>query len=208
MPALSTLHNELRLRVPNKPYELYDDALRWAINHICVKTSLWKNVSQILTEPGVDVYDLDFPSGAVTHSNLYIVQKAPTSGGTDRIITRPINGFTNLARAGAPADWLQAFATHGQYQIKIAPTPVDGNVTLEVHTAIKLKTGATDVNEDKFFDEYKDTVVQGALYRLYDDTDIERSNRSRKTFRIGVCSIHIDVIKSNANTPLKVRAGW
>lgn len=206
MPAFNTIHNELRLRVPNKPYELYDDVIRWAVGQICVKTSLWRVVTTFVTEPDKSIYNLDLPSNSAIHSNLYIIQVVPS--GTNRIIKRPVNGF-KVYPNGGQSDYTKAFKTVGDNQIQIFPTPKEGGITLEVHTAIKPITGSTGVSENKFFDEYKSTVVYGALHRLYEDgEDYQKSDRNELKFKNGISSIHVDVLKGNANTPMKISAGW
>ncbi|RKZ91542.1 MAG: hypothetical protein DRQ40_09770 [Gammaproteobacteria bacterium] len=203
MPAFSTLHNELRARVPNKTSEFYDDALRWAVNHICIKTSLWQVVTTVTTKPLQDVYDVDLVSNSVIHSNLFIIQK----GNIDRVIVRPTNGFKSSGYGNS--DWLQAFKTFSNEAVQIIPTPAEGNETLEIHTAVKPSSSATGVDNDKIFNEYKDTVVYGALYRLYQaESDIEQAEYNNQKFKEGVSSIHVDVLKENANTPMLVSAAW
>ncbi len=202
MPALSTLHNELRLRVPDKPSEFYDDALRWAINEICKKTSLWRVITTVTTVADKDVYTLDLPVDSATHSNLFIIQK----GATDRLIKRPVNGFRVYSTA--PSDYLQAFKTYAKDEIQIFPVPVAGAVTLEITTAIKPTSSAIGIENDKFFEEYKDTVVYGALFRCFELDDIVRAEREKGLFNNGCSSIKVDVLKENADTPNKVNVGW
>ena len=208
MPAFNTLHNELRLRVPGKPYELYDDVIRWAINRICVKTALWQKTTEVITTDDSDTYsliDLENRDIEVIHSILYIVQE----GNTDRVIRRPVNGFITTERFGALSDYLKAFRTHSTYQVQIAPYPKDGGITLQVTHALKPTSSATEVGNDKFFDEYKNTVISGALYRLYeDDSSFEQADRREKKFNNGISSIHIDVLKENADTPFRLNVGW
>lgn len=202
MPSLSELHNELRVRVPNKPYEFYNDALRWAIDKICRKTSMWEIITTIVTEADKSVYNLELPTLTVTHSNLYIIHK----GNTDRRINRPVNSRVSLTQA--PSDYIQSFATYSKNEIEIFPTPVDGGQTLEVHTSVKPIKGVTEVKNEKFFDEYSDTVVYGALSRIYGDDDPIKADRNEMKFNKGVSSIHVDVLKGNADTPMKLFAGW
>lgn len=202
MPAFSTLHNELRMRVPEKPYEFYNDAIRWAINEICIKTALWRVTSTITTVAGKSTYSLDLPVDTVIHSNLYIVQK----GNTDRVIKRPVNGF-KIYPAGT-SDYLQAFKTYSENEIEIFPTPDVGGVTLDVITAIKPTSSAENASNNKFFAEYKDTVVYGGLFRCLEDEDIVRADRAEIKFKNGYSSIHGDVIRENAATPTKVNTGW
>ena len=204
MPSYNELHRELRLRVPNKPYELYDDVIRWAVDHICRKTSLWKITTNIVTKPSKSLYDLDLPLDTAIHSNLYIVRKA----NTDIVIKRPVNGFL-VHPTSELSDYLQAFKTIGSDQIQIFPTPKNGGITLEVHTAVKPTRLATGSDNDKFFDEYKDTVIYGALSRLFEiDRDAEQLMYNKQEFKNGVSSIHVDVLNENADTPMKMSAGW
>jgi len=203
MPAFSTLHNELRLRIPNKPYELYDDVIRQAITRICVKTAIWKVITTFDTEADVSTYDLDLPTDSVIHSNLYMVQK----GNTDRIVKRPTNGF-KVSNLGT-SDYLKAFKTVGNDQILITPVPNEGGVTMEVHTAVKPTSSATSVDNDKFFNEYKATVIHGALSILYEDAEnVVQADRRFTKFNNGISSIHTDVLKENADTPFKLKVGF
>lgn len=200
MPALSTLHNELRVRIPDKTYEFYNDALRWAINTICRRTSMWRVETTLVTEADKSVYDLDLPANTVIHSNLKIAQGS-------RIITRPVNGILPLNNA--PSDYLQSFDTYGQDQILIYPTPVNGGETLVVYTAIKPTKTATVIQNEKLFDEYPDTIVNGALYRLFEaEKSYQDADRYEIKFKHGVSSIKTDVLKQNANTPFKISSGW
>ena len=203
MPSLSELHNELRARIPNKPYEFYNDALRWSIDKICRKTSMWVVVTTVVTEADKEVYNLELPANTVTHSNLKIIQK----GNTDRVITRPVNGVTQRI-SSAPSDYLQSFDTYSKNQVEIFPTPVNGGKTLEIHTVIKPIKHATEINNNELFDEYTDTIVYGALFRLYEDNDPVKSDRNEIKFNKGVSSIHNDVLKRKANTPMRLYVGW
>lgn len=211
MPELSTLHPELRLRVPDKTSEVYSDALRWAIDYICVKTSMWRVITDLVTKPGIDLYDVDTPNSSAIHSNLYIIQKAKTDDngrkGSDRLIKRPTNGFK--ITSGASSDWLQAFRTADQTEVQVSPVPSEGGVTLELHTAVKPISSATSIDNAKFFDEYKDTVVYGAMYRLHQLNDnIKSAEYNFQKFKEGVSSIHIDVLKENADTPIRANTRW
>lgn len=214
MADFSVLHPELRLRIPNKTFEMYDDALRWAANKICVKTAMWEIVTELVTVADKDIYDIDLPSYTVIHSNLYIIQKGavnPTSGAKaqDRIIERPVNGIYNGSIFGAPSNYPQSFQTVGETQIQILPMPKDGGITLQIYTAIKPSSSASRAANDKFFNEYKDALVEGAMFRLFDiNGDIERADREGLKFKNSITAIHMDVIKQNANTPLKLSAGW
>ncbi len=203
MSSFSILHHELRLRVPNKPSEFYDDAIRWAINHICVKTSLWKIVTSVTTESDENSIDIDLDTDTAIHSTLFIVQK----GNIDRTVKRPVNG--NVGHYNSNSDYLKSFITLTSESVQIIPTPKDGGVELEIHTSVKPTRSATDVNNEKFFNEYEDTVVYGALYRLYElEGDIAQAEYNNQKFKNGVSSIHVDVLKENANTPMKMSAAW
>ena len=200
---LDVLHNELRLRVPNKPYEFYNDALRSSIATICRKTSVWRIETDILTQPAIDVYDIDLPVDTTIHSNLYIIQR----GSTDQLKVRPINGM-KISSYG-DSDWLQTFKTNDKESIQIFPKPLLGNTALTAVTSIKPSSSATAIDNDKFFEEYKDTVIYGALVRCYEvDDNIEQVMYNDKRFKDGVSSIHTDVIKEYADTPLKMSASW
>lgn len=201
MPSLSELHNELRLRVPNKPSEFYNDALRWSIDKICRNTSVWEVITTLTTVADKSVYDLDIPSGTVIHSNLKIIQK----GNIDRTVLRPVNGgFSNLPAS----DYLQSFDTFSKNEIAIT-TPVLGGETLKVYTAVKPTRNTTTIHNEKFFNEYSDTVVEGALYRCFDlDGNIPMADREMVKFKNGIDSIHVDVLKRNANTSNRLYAGW
>lgn len=204
MPEFSTLHNELRLRVPDKTFEIYDDALRWAVDYICKKTSCWQVTSKVLTKPGKSVYYLMLPAYAAAHSMLYAVQH----GNVDRIIERPVNGFI-MTPNQPKGDYLRAFKTHDPESVQITPVPKNGNVEISFTMAVKPKVGATGSDYDKFFSEYKDTVIYGALLRLYElDRDFEQAMYNRTEFKNGISEIHTDVLKENANTPMKICAKW
>jgi len=169
---------------------------------------MWQETTEITTTDSTDIYDLFTPATPqiqTVHSILYITQK----GDTDRVIRRPVNGFINIERFGALSDYLLAFRTVDNYQVQIAPYPKDGGITHEVTFALKPTSSATGVDNEKLFDEYKDTVICGALHRLYEDDDnFEQSDRQEKKFNNGISSIHIDVLKENADTPFKLSAGW
>lgn len=199
MPALSTLHNELRARVPEKSYEFYNDALRWAIEHICRKTSMWQVETELTTVAGEPIYNLDLPANTVIHSNLKIVHGS-------RTIKRPVNGVVYLNNA--PSDYVQSFDTQGDDQIEIFPTPLNGGETLTVHTAIKPVKGADEIQNQELFDEYADTIVYGALFRIFENDDLQKAAYNETKFNNGVSSIKNDVLKRKANTPMKLHAGW
>jgi len=205
MPAIDSLNPELRLRIPNKPSEFYVDSLRWAIDFICKNTALWRVNTDIVTTPGNSVYPLTLPVDTLVHSNLYIISNVGMQG-QEKVIERPTNGFVTYS--GGPADYLKSFKTVSGNKIEIFPTPSIGGINLRVVSAVTPVKGATVVEFDDLFSRYPDIIVYGALMRCYEGLDIEKAMYFDKKFKDGVSSIHVDVIKEFANTPLKVSAAW
>lgn len=204
MAAFDTLHNELRLRVPDKSYEFYNDAIRWAIDTICVKTSCWQVRDDITTEADKDTYRLMLPAFAVIHSVLYIIQH---SGNYARKVSRPVNGMDPSWTSAS--DYLQSFKAQRPDSVQIFPTPKDGSEKLTVVLAVKPTTMADTSDFDPFFSEYKDTVVYGALFRLKElGGDFKEAEYFNQKFKEGVSSVHVDTLKENAETPLRISSRW
>lgn len=195
----SLLHNELRLKSPGKPAEFYDDAIRYAIGGICRKTALWQVSTDLVTVAGQSVYSLTLPTDTVIHSSLELTQ------GT-RILTPPTNGVTG---SYADSDYIQTFETYSKNEIKVYPIPISNGTEFSVLVAVKPISGATESDNDKFFDEYKETVIYGAMVKCAEfDKNYADVQYNETKFKNGISSIHIDVIKKNANTPLKINTGW
>lgn len=204
MADFDTLHNELRLRVPRKTYEIYNDAIRWAIDYISVKTSCWRVDVNIKTQADKDTYRLNLPAYAHIHSVLYIVQH---SGNYDRKVSRPVNGVGSSCQS--ESDYLQSFSAEQPDTVKIFPTPKDGNENLTVVVAVKPSISADMSDFDPFFSEYKDTVVYGAMHRLMElDSRFDEAEYYSRKFKEGVSTIHTDTLKGRADTSMRISARW
>lgn len=150
--------------VPACPDSLIESNIRAAVIELCEKTGVYQaELDPVTTVGGIFEYDLEAPNGTAVHKIMWVVHD-----GKD---LEPIS--TNLLEQRLP-NWRSA-DNYGEpeYYIKqsqslfwLAPVPA---VTQTGSTILRVQLKPTHTStaaDDDLMNDYRDTIVNGALFRL------------------------------------------
>jgi hypothetical protein len=165
MPTLyESLLPEIIPMVPGCPDTLIENNIRAATIELCEKAPvLQAELDPVTTIAGTFEYDLEPPTGTVVHKIMWVVHD-----GKD---LEPIS--TNLLEQRKP-NWRDAaYRGTPEYYVKTSQSlfwlvPVPGDTqALSTIVRAQLKPTQTSLTaDDELMSDYRDTIVNGALFRL------------------------------------------
>ena len=157
MAKFSTLFTDVLSQAQDCPKVVAVGEIRKAAIELCEKSAVWsRNHDPIYTYKNGDEYDMD---------------DSPPDAVADRLLEAKLDG--NPFMAGTPRDLFQYSGESGSPQVaavvrpavvSLAPAP-DGRYVLVMRVAYKPSKSADEM-EDDIMDQWRDTIVNGALYRL------------------------------------------
>jgi hypothetical protein len=164
MALYESLLPEIIPMVPGCPDTLIENNIRAATIELCEKAAvLQAELDPVTTVAGIFEYDLEPPTGTVVHKIMWVVYD-----GKD---LEPIS--TNLLEQRKP-NWRDADNRGSpQYYVKVSQSlfwmvPVP-NVTQASSTILRAQLKPTQTStaaDDELISDYRDTIVNGALFRL------------------------------------------
>lgn len=164
MATYESLLPEIIPMVPSCPDTLIENSIRSALIEICEKTGVYQQeLDPVTTIANLFEYDLEPPSGTVVHEILWV-----TYDGTDlepitsALLEQRIPEWRKAGNEGTP----EYFVKQSQSLFYLAPVP---NVTKASSTLVRavLKPTHTSTSCDNdVMNDYRDTIVNGALLRL------------------------------------------
>jgi hypothetical protein len=164
MALYESLLPEIIPMVPGCPDTLIENNIRAATIELCEKAAvLQAELDPVTTVAGIFEYDLEPPTGTVVHKIMWVVYD-----GKD---LEPIS--TNLLEQRKP-NWRDAdnrgspeyYVKTGQSLFWMVPVP---NVTQASSTILRAQLKPTQTStaaDDELISDYRDTIVNGALFRL------------------------------------------
>jgi hypothetical protein len=164
MALYESLLPEIIPMVPGCPDTLIENNIRAATIELCEKAAvLQAELDPVTTVAGIFEYDLEPPTGTVVHKIMWVVYD-----GKD---LEPIS--TNLLEQRKP-NWRDADNRGSpEYYVKVSQSlfwmvPVP-NVTQASSTILRAQLKPTQTStaaDDELMSDYRDTIVNGALFRL------------------------------------------
>lgn len=164
MALYESLLPEIIPMVPGCPDTLIENNIRAATIELCEKAAvLQAELDPVTTVAGIFEYDLEPPSGTVVHKIMWVVHD-----GKD---LEPIS--TNLLEQRKP-NWRDA-DNRGtpEYYVKVTqslfwlvPVPNKTHASSTILRAQLKPTQTSTAADDELMSDYRDTIVNGALFRL------------------------------------------
>ena len=150
--------------VPGCPDTLIENNIRAAVIELCEKAAvLQAELDPITTVAGAYEYDLEPPSGTVVHKIMWVVHDGkdiePIS--TSLLEQRKQN-WRDADNRGTPEYYVKT----SQSLFWMVPVP---NVTKASSTIVRAQLKPTQTStaaDDELMSDYRDTSVNGALFRL------------------------------------------
>jgi len=148
--------------VPGCPDSLIKNNIRSAVIELCERASVYQAELDPLTTVGnIYEYDLEAPSGTVVQKILWITHEGKdleplTSTLLEQRIPKWREGN------GVPEYYVQ----QGSALVWLAPIPTATGVSSTIVRAVLKPTHTSSACDDGVMNDYRDTIINGALFRL------------------------------------------
>jgi len=160
--AYETLLPEIIPMVPGCPDTLIENSIRAAITELCEKAGVWQEEIQFSTVAGQYDYTLTTPTDSIVHKVMTVIHKG--------VELEPISSILLEQRKpkwretdyyGTPEYWL-----YESSQLRLVPVPSDSETNSTIaRVQLKPTVGSTETT-DRLIVDYRDIIVNGAIYRL------------------------------------------
>jgi hypothetical protein len=148
--------------VPGCPDSLIKNNIRAAVIELCERASVYQAELDPLTTVGnIYEYDLEAPSGTAVQKILWITHEGKdleplTSTLLEQRIPKWREGN------GVPEYYIQ----QGSALVWLAPIPTATGVSSTIVRAVLKPTHTSSACDDGVMNDYRDTIINGALFRL------------------------------------------
>jgi hypothetical protein len=155
---------ELIPMVPGCPDSLIETNIRSAVIELCEKSGVYQaELDPVTTVAGLYEYDLEPPANTVVQKILWVVHKGkdlePITTG---LLEQRKPSWRDSDKRGEP----EYFVKPSQALFWLVPVP---NETIVSSTVLRVQLKPTHTStacENEIMDDYRDTIVNGALFRL------------------------------------------
>ena len=159
-----TLLPEVIPMVPGCPDTLIETNIRAAAIELCEKAPVYQQeLDPVTTVANIYEYDLEPPSGAVTHKILWVTHQGvdlePISTG---LLEQRLPKWRDASNAGTP----KYFVKVTQAAFWLVPVPNATESQAVILRAQLKPTYTSSACDDGVMTDYRDAIVQGALFRL------------------------------------------
>lgn len=165
MPTLyESLLPEVIPMVPGCPDTLIENHLRAATIELCERAPvLQAELDPVTTIAGIFEYDFEPPTGTVVHKILSVVHDGKDlEPVTPALIDQRMPDWRRTDRRGTPEYWVKV--TQSLFWLVPVPALTQARST---YLRVQLKpTHTSDTTDDELIADYRDTIVNGALFRL------------------------------------------
>lgn len=205
MTALSAFIPEIAAACPNCPSPLMEQAIRRAATEFCFKTLWWiVKLDAVGVSAGLAQYSLSPPDSesiiAMVMDINYDGRKLLLPVTLDQLTTSYPEWESD---EGDPSMYLQISTG----ELELVPVPEESAIM--VATVALAPSRTTEVIDDGIYNYHFDTVVHGALWKLYEMpgkawSDPQAALYHENLFYYGVNSAKASRIRSNSRANLRV----
>jgi hypothetical protein len=150
--------------VPGCPDTMIENHIRSAVIDLCERAPVLQvELDPITTIAGTFEYDLEPPTDTVVHKLLWAVHNGSTLDpiSTDLLEQRK-PGWRDKSERGTP----EYFVKVSQSLMWLVPVPFVTQASSTIVRAQLKPTHTSDSADDELMSDYRDTIVNGALFRL------------------------------------------
>lgn len=157
-----TLLPDVLSMVPACPEVIAERAIRSTAIELCEKTDAYqKQLDPITVVAGIYEYDLEPPTGTLVHRIIWMTHEGkplePVSSG---LLEQRKENWRN--DTGVP----EYFIKQGLSIVNLVPVP-SSTISQGVEIRVALKpTQTSNACDDEIMTDYRDTIINGALFRL------------------------------------------
>jgi len=173
----------IAVEVPTGPESILRNMVVETARLFCRKTRYWRaNLDDILMIPGQSRYDLFSP---VNRASVYDVISVRYDKQT-KFLNRSTYAKLqfDLDNSGIPT----AFALESARELVLAPVPASSTAILKVRAVLVPDLDATEI-DDRIYDDFGETILHGALFRLLRIPGKAWTNASMASFYNGLYEV-------------------
>ena len=148
--------------VPGCPDSLIKNNIRSAVIELCERASVYQAELDPLTTVGnIYEYDLEAPSGTAVQKILWITHEG-----------KDLEPLTSTLLEQRIPKWregngvLEYYVQQGSALVWLAPIPTATGVSSTIVRAVLKPTHTSSACDDGVMNDYRDTIINGALFRL------------------------------------------
>jgi len=205
---ITDLAKILRIRVKEAPTFMLERLVRESAREFFRSSRAWRMDFTGAIVAGTDTYDLTLPTNALAHDMLYAklldtnVKLTYLRDAAKAYVT------PDEENDGRKTEFITLLDTD---TFQLLPPPIQAN-TIEFKVVLTLNRTATDI-ADAIVEEFEDTLLDGALYRLYEMpnetwSDIKMSRLHYDKFMVGTMKAKSRVEESRTPGVRTAKFSW
>lgn len=206
--SYETLLPEILPMVPGCPDTLIENNIRAAVIELCEKASTYQaELDPLTTVANIYEYDLEAPAGTTVQKILWV-----THAGKD------IEPLTSALLEQRLPKWREGNGVPEYYVqqspslVWLAPIPTVTSVSSTIVRAVLKPTHTSTACDDSVMNDYRDTIINGALFRLLripnkDWSDLQGASVYGQLFSQGVENAERKARGADTGVARKVRYG-
>lgn len=141
---------------------LIENSIRSAVIELCERASVYQaELDAVTTVANIYEYDLESPSGTSVHKIVWVAhQGIDLEPVTTTLLQQRLPNWRE--QNGTPAYYIQ----QGSASFWLAPVPSVSSVSSTTVRAVLKPTHSSSACDNDVMNDYRDTIVNGALFRL------------------------------------------
>ena len=210
MASYESLLPEIIPMVPSCTDTLIEQNIRASVIEMCEKAKVYQaELDPITTVANLYEYDLEPPSGTVVHEILWVTYDGvDLEPATTALIEQRKPKWRDADRAATP----EYFVKQSPSLFYLVPVPNETKAGSVIVRAILKPTHSSSSCSDDIMNDYRDTIVNGALYRLLripgrEWTDYPGAQVYGSLFLEGLAQAEARALQKEARVARKVRYG-
>lgn len=206
--SYETLLPEILPMVPGCPDTLIENSIRSAVIELCEKAEVYQlELDPVTTVSNIFEYDLEAPSGTAVQKILWVSHLGKDLEPiTTTLLEQRLPGWRD--ETGVP----EYFVQQNSATFLLAPVPSTTQVGSTILRAVLKPTYSSNACDDDVMNDYRDTIVNGTLYRLLripnkDWTDLAAAGVYGQLFMSGVEMAERRARRADTSVSRKVKYG-
>jgi len=150
--------------VPGCPDSLIENTIRSAVIELCQKSEVYQiGLDPVSTFPNMHEYDLEAPRETSVQKILWVThQGRDLEPVTTTLLEQRLPRWRNKSEAGVPQYFVQQTAK----TFWLAPVPAVQKINSTIVRAVLKPTFDSKACDTDVMNDYRDTIINGALFRL------------------------------------------
>lgn len=181
------------------PDTLIENSIRSSVIDLCERASVYQQeLETVTTVSNAYEYDLEPPNGTAVHKILWVTHNgASLEPTTSLLLEQKLPKWRDTGYTGTPKFYVQQTSK----LIWLVPVPAATGIDSTIVQAVLKPTHSSTVCNDDVMNNYRDTIVNGAIFRLLripnkDWSDLSSASVYSSLFNQGVEAARIRATNS------------